>query len=1118
VLDALRIERPRLRLRHLGDGRLDIDDVLARLRSPEQPSGPLPRFKLANVEIQRGELDLADDSVNRTHELRDLSLSLPLLSSLDSQREVRTEPRLAFSLNGTPFEARASGTPFAPGHHAEVSIKAQRIDIGPYLSYWPSGWPFHPRQGELELELTAAFEQTESPVLKLGGRLAARDFQLDEVLPDGKTLPLAAWQDLSVELKNSQPLARQLHLEAVRWAGPRLQLRRDAQGRLNLQRILAAWRPASLAAPAAASADTGWKLALDQFELAAGGLRWQDAAASPAADLAAEQISLQARNIAWPGEQPASLEGSARLAGGMLSWSGQASERMARIGLSARELSLAAARPYLPATLPPGLTGRVFADATLDWHAASAGAAQRLELQARKLELRSLALGPAAQPLAAWSRLALEQTELDLTRNSLSVGKLLLEQPRLQLSRDGRGRWMFEDWLPPAGPPGAATSTTAKAAASRPWQVALADVQLRQGEVDWADATTARPVRLFVRELELQARDLRPLAEQPAQLPISLSMRLSRRAGQDGGRLAYRGSLRLPAAAPVPATASNSLAAQGALELDRLPLGALEPYFGQALNLRLLHADASLRGTVAAALPPEGAALKLKGDLSIDDLRADTLDPAERLLDWKNLGLRGLQLELSRGRLESLEVGETVLNDYFARIIIDPSGSINLQKLLREPAASPDSAATPPGAGATAQAPAISTAAAGSPLIRIGPSAFVKGRVHFSDRFIKPNYSADLSELTGRLGAFDNRVPAGGEAAPMAELSLSGRAEGTATLEVSGRLNPLAQPLMLDIQGAVRALDLPPLSPYTAKYAGYGIERGKLSMDVRYRIDPGGQLEASNQLVLNQLVFGDRIAGSEAPDLPLKLAVALLADRNGVINVNLPISGSINDPQFRIGAIVVRLIFSLVAKAVTAPFALLTHALGGAAEEFHQIEFAPGSATLDAAALKRLEQVATVMTSRTGLLLTIAGESDLERERSAYQRERVRAMVQEDKRRALERQGSATAAEAPIEVQENEYPALLARAYRRADIPKPRNLIGLPRDLPVPEMEALLQASVPVDEEALRELARNRSVAVRDQLLTLKVPPERLFLGTPQARAAREQAWRPQADLRLSTP
>src|SRR5690606_26324023 len=235
-------------------------------------------------------------------------------------------------------------------------------------------------------------------------------------------------------------------------------------------------------------------------------------------------------------------------------------------------------------------------------------------------------------------------------------------------------------------------------------------------------------------------------------------------------------------------------------------------------------------------------------------------------------------------------------------------GRLNLQSLTKKGAEEADTAApaaqASPAAGATTQrkfsgetvttapAPAAEASSGPAPVIRFGPIRMVNGRIDFSDHFVKPNYSADLTELTGQLSAFSSE-PQGGGAPALADLELRGKAEQTAALEISGKLNPLAKPLELDITGKMRDLDLPPLSPYTVRFAGHGIERGKLNVDVNYKITPEGQLTATNKLVLNQLKFGEEVAG--APNsLPVRLAVALLADRNGVIDVELPISGSLN--------------------------------------------------------------------------------------------------------------------------------------------------------------------------------------------------------------------------------
>jgi hypothetical protein len=468
---------------------------------------------------------------------------------------------------------------------------------------------------------------------------------------------------------------------------------------------------------------------------------------------------------------------------------------------------------------------------------------------------------------------------------------------------------------------------------------------------------------------------------------------------------------------------------------------------------------------------------------------------------------------MASGSATRLQLREATLSDFYARVIVNASGRVNLQDLVK---ATPAGAPALMPASAPASAPDVASAqTAPAAVVAMGPITLVNGKVLFSDRFIRPNYSADLSELNGKLSAFSSQATDG--SVQLADLELRGRAEGTASLEITGKINPLAKPLALDIEGRVRDLDLPPLTAYSIKYAGYGIERGKLSMDVKYAVQPDGQLTASNKLVLNQLSFGDKVEG--APNsLPVKLAVALLADRNGVIDINLPVSGSLNDPQFSIGAVVWKVITNLVAKALTAPFSLLAHAFGGGdGEDLSAVNFAPGSSTLASDVAQSLDKIAQALADRPVLHVTVVGTASLALERDALKRERLKALLLAEKRRRAAVGGQDAAATAVLT--DAEYPVLLKDVYRRADIAKPRNLVGLAKDLPVAEMETLLLASIPVTEDAMRALAQQRGVAVKDYLASRKVGAERLFLGAPKTVVSdsADAPWKPHAELSVTS-
>jgi uncharacterized protein involved in outer membrane biogenesis len=1091
VVDALRLEAPRLHLRHLGDGRLDVDDVIQRLRGPETPedapSRPLPRFALFNIELVDGAVDWVDTPVGVTHKLEGLHLAVPFLSNLGSRRDVVTEPRLAFTLNGSAFDSRASTTPFADDHRTRVRLQIPGLDVQPYLAYWPRSLPVQLAGGRLSADLTLDFESHAEPTLVLAGRLGLSDVRWTE---GGQ--PLLGWQGLDVELRRVEPLRQRVEIARVAWQGPSLQVSRDVQGRVNLLRLAEAGQraapPAADAPPSGAPAATrpAWQVVVDEFGVDGAAVRWRDAAVKPVADLALNGLRLKATGLAWPVQQAAPIELDARLGDTPISLRGSATDRAAQARLTLGELPLAVAGPYLAQQLVPELDGRLQGELALDWRAASGTDAGALRLEATKLELANLRLGPARAPLARLKGLLVAGAQVDLPAMRAEVAQLTVQAPDLDVVRRADGRWMAQDWLraDPASPSTRSAEAGGRAGAAapapQPWRVLLKELRLQDGRVRFSDQSTPQPVSLAVQALSLRLQNLEPLAPRAAPAPISLQLRLDRgdrgRRAAEGGRIAFDGQLQLPGQ-------GVGAGVRGRAQVERLPLHAFMPYLADRVNFDLLRADASLRGDVAVALAEAGATVDLALEAALEDLRAQSLNPNEDLLAWKSLQLRGLRVRSAPGQAASVQVAETVLSDYFARVLIDEQGRINLQGLLKPPPESPASAAP------------ASAAAGPAPDIRVGPISLVNGQVRFSDRFVRPNYTANLSEVTGSLSAFSNQPPAPGQPLALADLSLKGRAEGTATLDVSGQINPLAQPLAMDVRGLVRDLELSPLSPYSAKYAGYGIERGKLSMDVRYRIQPDGQLDANNQIVLNQLSFGERDPGSSA-NLPVKLAVALLADRDGVIDINLPISGSLNDPQFRLGPVILRVIVNLIGKAITAPFSLIANAFAGGGADASQIDFEPGRATLGEPARRQLEAVAKALQNRPALRLTIHGHAELASEREGWQRARLDGLLRAEKRRRLARAGAEVPADPEIAPAERD--ELLREVYRRADIPKPRNAIGLAKDIAPAEMAALLAASQVPGEEAMRELAVARAVAVKDFLLGLKLGEDRVFLGAPR--------------------
>lgn len=851
----------------------------------------------------------------------------------------------------------------------------------------------------------------------------------------------------------------------------------------------------------------------------------------------------------------------------------------AHLHLQVQGLDLTTAAPYLSAVLRPSLAGALHAEADVRWRnprlqSDMPATATGLSVEATDISIADMTLTQGPRTLASWQRLSLGDLHILPDSHTVRLGQVQLQQPQADISRNAQGQWMASDWLLP--PPPAAPNTTAAASAKATatpvtapatvapapqWKVELGTFTLDRGAFNYADATNAphSPIAISLTGVALQAGPWTyPIANQAA-TPVRASVRMSTLAANaalaersTAGTVTYQGSVAL-----------QPLAAQGTVQATRIPLHPFNSYVADTLTVGILRAYASYQGSVHWAAPATSTSdprLQLAGNIQLDDLQVnstaaasnDIATPAgEDLLAWKSLQLQGFSLNMGAGPAPRIKVEQTSLNDFFARVTLAANGQFNLGQIIKKPAppagtstntttarATPRPApAAPPApaqatsatltqedqaaAAAAAPTPATNTASVAlpvpppdprAPIIQMGPTSLINGRVLFSDYFIKPNYSADLSELTGQLGAFASQPPDGKP--QLAQLSLRGVAEGSADLEITGQLNPLAQPLALNIEGKMRNLDLPPLSPYAIKYAGHDIQRGKLSAQVQYAVTPDGQLTANNRIVLNQLQFGEAIEG--APNsLPVRLAVALLADRKGVIDLELPITGSINDPTFSIGPIVFKAIVNIIGKALLSPFSLLAKALGGN-DDLSSVPFAPGSNTLTAEAQANLAKVAQALTDRPALQVTITGTAHLGHERDGLQREQLQQQLLAEHRRQHPDTSSAPAA-LSTEVRD----ALLKAVYQRTDMPKPKNALGLTKDIAPADMEKLLLARITPTPRMALELARQRAATIEHYLLTHQLPTTRIVVAAPNAitqTAPDSEPWTPQAQLSLGMP
>ncbi|MGE5651522.1 MAG: DUF748 domain-containing protein, partial [Bacillota bacterium] len=577
--------------------------------------------------------------------------------------------------------------------------------------------------------------------------------------------------------------------------------------------------------------------------------------------------------------------------------------------------------------------------------------------------------------------------------------------------------------------------------------------------------------------LSVSVQDASTASSAPARVALKASV-------NKNGRLAADGSLGL---AP--------FRADLALDLNGVDLLPLQPLVEDRINLRVTRASLTSKGKLQLDTARDGSLQGgFKGDASLTNLATVDEISGNDFLRWKSLSAGGMDVRLAPF---SLAVDHLALADFFARIIIDPSGRINLQDIARGDAEDRRSLTEADSARAGGKQPGTAAESKGEskhamPPISIRKLTFEGGRVRFSDNFIKPNYSASLSNLGG--------VVSGLSSDPSASAGVDLRGEvNRAPLSIVGRIQPLRKDLLLDLQANVRGMELADLSPYADRYIGYGIEKGKLSFEVAYHVE-NRQLNAANRLILDQLTLSERSASSPATKLPVKLAIALLQDSNGVIDVNVPVDGSLDDPHFSVGGIVLKVIGNAIVKAVSKPFALLGSMFGGGSgAELSSLPFEPGRAVVRPSAEPALNTLAKALAARPALQLEITGWADRTADFEGLKRAAIDRKLRALKQKDLQAKGQFFEMSG-ITVTPEEYPALLARVYKEEKFAKPRNVIGLQKALPQADMENLIKENTPIDEDDLNALANRRAQSVKDWLIKFgKIPGERIFILASKA-------------------
>ena len=898
------------------------------------------------------------------------------------------------------------------------------------------------------------------------------------------------FEKLYANLQIDSLWTRALHLQDVELVKPKTELLFDKQGKLNLAELFTL--PPSEPGPATPDSKP-FPLRIEQIKLADGYVHFQDQRPSEPIEFLYDKLNFELKNLSTLPEDNADMTlVAAGPDGGRIDWVGRISlvPITSQGTLKVTDNKMKVWWPYVRDALP-----LVLEDGVLNFSTAytlDLAKGTELKLTDTALSVASLALKtPEGRPLVRLQRLEVSDTSVDLAKQLVTVGKIRSNKLETWAAREADGQLDWQklfagqpakpapvkapaDEKAAEAPAGQTAAAQPPAAPGKPWQVLLRDVQLRDYQVHLADRVPKEPVAVEVGPLNLDLQGFDSLNKSPFTLKLDTGL------GKQG-KISAAGEVNLS-----PVTARLQVTTQ---DIDlRVAQAYISPFILLELRSGMLGSDlaVNLKST-------EPLAFGITGKAQINQLHTlDTLKQRD-FVKWQQLNLEGLDYQHGN----SLTIAKVNLEQPYARFMINSDRTTNVDDLLIP---------QPPESKSAPKAAAAST---GKPMgIKIGAVNINDGSANFADFSLTPNFATAIQQLNGQIGTLDNR-----QSVPAA-VDIKGKVDRYAPVTIKGSLNPFDPLASLDISTSFKRVELTTLTPYSGKFAGYRIRKGRLDLDLHYLVTKG-QLKAENKVVVEQLQLGEKVDSPDAVDLPIRLAIALLKDTDGKISIELPISGDLNNPQFSVMPIVWQTLRNLVLRAAQAPFKFIGGLVsGGGAQDLSSVSFAPGSSELSSEAQGALSKLSAALRERPTLRLEIEGTSAASSDGPLLAQNRLEREYQYIYYKVLQRRGDKVPATASLlKVPDNEKAPMLEGIYRdQLKQQPPAQWTDLGKEERQNQMRAAVLKFWSGNEVLLRKLGQDRASSIKDFLVAKgKLADDRVYFIDAQLGQA-------ESDQRVITP
>ena len=1074
VLTEIRVDSPQIFLGLNRENRLNISDIIEGFAGEPEVSEPDKepfQFQLSNLSINKGGLIFSDQVRGVDHKLEKFNLAIPLLTSMKGETAIPVKLDAGFYLNGAKITVSADSTPFDSAMSTRVRLFIPEMSLSPYTPYLPLPKALVLESaGRLSLDLDFGFDGSAENSLAAEGFVRLHDLNVTTSARE----PLFSCPLVAVETDTANLLGDKINLGKIIVEKPELHLSRMADGQLRIITLLGGdGTPEENSGNVHGGGEKGGRPTPFGLELAKGMIKdarvtFRDMGVTPEFGTTVSGLDFMVENLVVDDQVSADYdlgfvtESDERVSssGHLTTGSGAAVKGRLSLKQVVPEKYLAYYRPFIGDRVN---INRIALDTGFDLSVTQNVPGGNIGVDHLTLSDIRLKEKASDKPAASLKDIRLANIKVDLDKQYIAIDKVRAGG-RILLHRDKNGKINMAESLKTF--PVLAEKNTKNATPAEPdksekpgWAFNIGALSIEDSHLEFSDLSNGEPVNIKLSDISLNTGNISTEASENGHLTAGMQW-------QDKGKISIKGEFNIAEPAGI-----------FDLSLDDIDIRSFQPYFTNYLKLIISRGSIQSKGRLAFSLEkPDMPEISFTGQGNLVDFATRDKITNNDFFKCRSLFLSGMDVSVFPVKLV---VEEIALTDFYKRATLTENGRFNDREIFVRNAPADAS-----GQSEENDKPLPDGGGIATPEINIGTITLQGGHVNFNDHLARPNYTANMTEIAGRISGLSTT------AAEPADIVLKGIHGRHSPLDISGRVDPFSETRLLELAISFKNIELPEFNTYSMKYLGYEIEKGKLMLDLKYNIN-GNDLSSSNRLFFDQFTLGNQVESENATSLPLELAISLMKNSRGEIDLDLPVEGKLDDPEFSYGKVLATTFQNLILNVIKAPFKFLGSLFGSGMEELGYVEFSPGSEQLNDKNREKLDRLISMLEEKEDIDLEIRGQYDAAKDEDNLRKTKYDALI------ASYLPGD-NGSNADTVISEEMRISLIETAYEAAEFPKPRKESGREKEIGLQEKEKLLFTSIEVQDSELRRLAKSRSENIRDYILgSGKIEPARIFIHDP---------------------